>query len=311
MFKRLVKKVLRSVFQGQFNEVVQSQVGAVSDRINYLDFEVSNINRMLRELAADRDIQSRSASQTTSSFDYQWKNLPSDRDLLSNPEFRATVSKNVCQFQGLSEDWFKGKRVLDAGCGNGRFSYGMAMMGAQVTAFDFSEGGVANLQREAKEASLSIDIFRHNILQPLPITEQLDLVWSFGVLHHTGNTHRAFVNIAPHVKDDGLMFLMIYGEPRQNHPEDYTELYHYERLRRKVRNLSFEDAIQVLREDPIVESDKVHGWFDAVSPFINDLHSFEELSGWLRHAGFVDIHKTLESRNLFIVARKAAVTAAS
>ena len=49
----------------------------------------------------------------------------------------------------------------------------------------------------------------------------------------------------------------------------------------------------------------VHGYFDAIAPPINDLHTFEEIEGWLIEAGFVDIKRTVPSRNIHVIGRKA------
>ena len=43
-------------------------------------------------------------------------------------------------------DWFAGKSVLDAGCGNGRWSTAFARLGAQVTAIDRDPNIIAELE---------------------------------------------------------------------------------------------------------------------------------------------------------------------
>jgi hypothetical protein len=48
----------------------------------------------------------------------------------------------------------------------------------------------------------------------------------------------------------------------------------------------------------------VHGYFDAISPPINDLHSFEELESWLIEAGFRDITRTMNARNHHVIGRR-------
>jgi hypothetical protein len=45
-----------------------------------------------------------------------------------------------------------------------------------------------------------------------------------------------------------------------------------------------------------------HGWFDAVSPRINDLLTFEEIAELLARLGFKNIRRTREGRNHHIVA---------
>lgn len=53
------------------------------------------------------------------------------------------------------------------------------------------------------------------------------------------------------------------------------------------------------------EKDYVHGYFDAISPEINDLYRWDEIIGWLKSAGFEDIKRTLSDHpNHHVIARK-------
>jgi len=49
---------------------------------------------------------------------------------------------------------------------------------------------------------------------------------------------------------------------------------------------------------------QVHGYFDAVSPTINDLHRFDELRKWLVGLGFGDVKRTMPGRNHHVVATR-------
>jgi SAM-dependent methyltransferase len=130
-----------------------------------------------------------------------------------------------------------------------------------------------------------------------------DLVWSFGVVHHTGDTKRAVQNVAECVRPGGHLFLMVYGEPRWDHYEDYDEINAYTAMRRDLAALSFDERVAYLRR---VKADAdVHGWFDAASPRVNDLHRFDELAEWLHLLRFTDIRRTCPSRNLFLIARRS------
>ena len=48
----------------------------------------------------------------------------------------------------------------------------------------------------------------------------------------------------------------------------------------------------------------MHGYFDAISPPINDLHTFEELEGWLLDSGFHNIKRTVDARNIHVIAQR-------
>ena len=149
-----------------------------------------------------------------------------------------------------------------------------------------------------------------DLLNPVAIDEQFDLIWCFGVLHHTGDTYRAYKHIAHLAKSGGFMFMMIYGEPRN--ASEYGEINLYEKWRRKTKNLDLLGRYEAIREGlrkgefPVSGEKYAHGYFDAISPAINDLYTFEELEGWMLKEGYHSIKRTLDNRNIFIVGQKGS-----
>jgi len=242
--------------------------------------------------------------QTKDSFDFQWQHLPGGHHLLSDTNFRKNSAGLVCQYTRLPAKWFIGKSVVDIGCGSGRFSWALSSLGATVLSVDCSGAGLQATKRGCKHFP-DHKILLANIIHPLHVDKQFDLVWCFGVLHHTGNTYQALRNMVALVKDGGYLFVMLYGTPRRGRVADYKEVNKYERERRKLKNLSFEDKVQELKKT--VHKDSLHGNFDAFSPTINDLYSKEEIEGWLVRLGFTDIKYTIDKRNHHIVAKKMPV----
>ena len=73
-------------------------------------------------------------------------------------------------------------------------------------------------------------------------------------------------------------------------------------MRRATSGISFDERIAYLRSR--FNDEDVNGWFDAVSPKVNDLHRFDEVREWLLAWGFEDIRRTFDNRNLFVTARR-------
>jgi len=110
-----------------------------------------------------------------------------------------------------------GKRFLDVGSGSGLFSLSARLLGAEVYSFDYDPASVA-CARELKRRYLPSDtlwrIERGSVLDAdfVGSLGQWDVVYAWGVLHHTGDMRRALANVAPRVAPGGRLFLAIYND---------------------------------------------------------------------------------------------------
>lgn len=109
------------------------------------------------------------------------------------------------------EKW-KGKKVLEIGCGIGTDTINFARVGAQVTAVDLSEESLALARRRAEVFDLDIEFYQanaENLTSTVPV-EQYDLVYSFGVIHHTPNPSMAIEQIQQYMNAKSTFKLMVY-----------------------------------------------------------------------------------------------------
>lgn len=267
------------------------------ERLRYLLDEVSDLRIAIRELSAPKAGSHEVQAQTKESFSYQWAEIKEGAHLLGDAAFEATMLELISKYSDFPKTWFPGKRVLDAGCGMGRWSYAFVKLGAEVVAVDQSASGVGHLNKlltnEPKFKAQQADL-----LNPLPFGREFDLAWCYGVTHHTGNTRLATENVAACVKPGGRIMLMIYGEPRKLH--EFTEINTYVEHRRATEDMAFEDKVKYL--EARYPKELVHGFFDAISPKINDLHRFDEIATWLHNLGFTNVRRTLDNRNIHLVA---------
>src|SRR6266545_5892528 len=99
------------------------------------------------DIIPDRMLASLRRRQTLASFDYQWGELPEGDAMLSDPWFRENVDRILVEeLLCVERDWFRGRRVLDAGCGIGRWTLGFLRLGCDVTAVDFSPRALERLR---------------------------------------------------------------------------------------------------------------------------------------------------------------------
>jgi 2-polyprenyl-6-hydroxyphenyl methylase/3-demethylubiquinone-9 3-methyltransferase len=115
----------------------------------------------------------------------------------------------------LGIDRLDGKTFLDIGSGSGLFSLAAHRLGAQVTSFDFDPDSVAcaeQLRERHGSSGGSWQVLRGSVLDTefmnrLPV---YDVVYSWGVLHHTGQMHRAITLAFDRVAAGGLFFIALY-----------------------------------------------------------------------------------------------------
>lgn len=309
--KRKMARALAPTVVPQQDGNLEQRVAYLEEVVRYLDYQVTNQAALLRYLASPVIADLPQVRETRASFDFQWAEIPVGRFMLENEQFRVEAPGYVCEFTGLPAEWFNGKSVIDAGCGLGRYSWALGKLGARVLSLDQSDHGLARTA-EACKAFPGHKTMKVDLLQDLPLTAQVDLVWSFGVLHHTGDTYRAFKNVARWVKPGGMIYLMLYGKPREGIASDYAEINEYDEWRRRTRNMPLGDKLAEVSRHMraggfrVLGEENIHGYFDAISPPINDLYVFEEVEAWLLEAGFTDIRQTVKTRNLHITARRPA-----
>lgn len=268
------------------------------DQCMYLMDENRRLNEAVRLLQAGDALADASyRSPTKASFDFQWQEMPSGAALPSDESFMAGVGDTICGYTQLESDWFQGKRVADVGCGGGRFTLGLLGLGARVTAVDQSEAALDGMARLCSRYADNLTHQRVDLLEWDSVGD-FDLVYCYGVVHHTGNTYLAIRNVARKVRPGGRLFLMVYGLPRVI--GDLEELITYERLRQELRLCSLEQRAHILTER--YGTARAHGYFDAVSPRINDLLSFEELAELLGVLGFENPRITFANRNIHMIA---------
>ncbi|MBM3554994.1 MAG: methyltransferase domain-containing protein, partial [Alphaproteobacteria bacterium] len=110
-----------------------------------------------------------------------------------------------------------GKRFLDIGCGSGVMSLAASELGADVVSFDFDPDSVAcavEIKNRYRPDATTWRIERGSALDGdyLKGLGTFDVVYSWGVLHHTGAMHAALENAAGAVAPGGRLFIAIYND---------------------------------------------------------------------------------------------------
>jgi SAM-dependent methyltransferase len=111
-------------------------------------------------------------------------------------------------------DRWKGREVLEIGCGIGTDTVSFARAGARVTAVELSEKS-AELARQRVEVfglgdRVSIHVGNAEELPALVTPRPFDLVYSFGVIHHSPHPHRIVEHMKRYMTASSELRLMVY-----------------------------------------------------------------------------------------------------
>lgn len=140
-------------------------------------------------------------AETAENFGWQWTHFTQE-----DPKY---VDQFLGWIQPVKPSFFKGKVVLEGGCGKGRHTKLAAEWGARdVVGIDLGAGveSAFGLTRDLPNAHIvQCDIFK------LPFKRVFDHAFSVGVLHHTPDPKAAFISLAGKVRKGGHISAWVYG----------------------------------------------------------------------------------------------------
>jgi len=148
-------------------------------------------------------------------------------------------------FASLAElrTYLRGKRrILDAGCGNGRVTALLrecappdaAVMGIDLVAADVAQRNLAHCS--------NLEVRQADLLGDLSDLGRFDFIYCQEVLHHTANPRRAFLNLCALLESGGEIAIYVYKRkaPAREFVDDY--------VRQQIAGSDYEDAMNVCRE---------------------------------------------------------------
>ncbi len=283
--------------------------------INYLKLvftkadktEVDALYSMLYDIAHDLDgPPSIFVKQTQQTFGFQWGELQEGEAMLSDTWFKENVASLISDHELLMDaNWFKGKNVLDLGCGGGRWSYGLASLGANITAVDVNDSALIATEKALESftgiSKRFIKTPLEDLPKVLPPNEKFDLVWSWGVIHHCNSFNQSLANALSYVKEGGVIYLYLYGRESVSYAEDITmfkKRMYYHSLR------TWKERENYLLAEAKGDKTKIHQLHDMFAPLINRRLEFDFMKKRLEEEGFTDVTRTVNHTEIFIRAVK-------
>ncbi len=152
------------------------------------------------------------------------------RNGFSNPQELATFLKSK-------------RRILDAGCGNGRVTallrrYSSAE-NTEIVGIDLVSAEVARVNLKEYE---NVTVYERDLLGDLRDLGEFDFIYCQEVLHHTADPQSAFHNLCNVLASDGEIAIYVYKKkaPAREFVDDY--------VREKLKSLSYDEAIAVCEQ---------------------------------------------------------------
>ena len=177
-----------------------------------------------------------------------------------------SVLIDLLKRSGFNLKFFKNKKILDIGCGSGRFTLAFAKLGAKLSVgVDLGDDGLKIGKSIAKKNKIkNIKFYKSNVLK-LPFKKNsFDFVFCKGVLHHTGNTYRGLSELKRVLKKNSNAFIYLYGSG--------GIFWRTRKLMRNVmKKIPYDYTIRILNEIgmPARRTIFVDSWYVPIENHIN------------------------------------------
>lgn len=173
------------------------------------------------------------------------------------------------------------ERVIDVGCGGGRYSVALRRLGfAEVVGVDWSTEAIETANARIAEAGISnVSYRRANVLE-LPFGDaEFDVVFSNGVLHHTLDTQRGLNELRRVVRPGGRAWIYLYGRPG-----GLDRLTHY--IARLLLRRSSHEVCRRYCHALGIPANRTFFLLDLWLTPIAEAYSPDEMDEMLKNAGF-------------------------
>ncbi len=155
-----------------------------------------------------------------------------------NGEYKRSIWKGHYSLE-LLDSCCKTGRLLDAGCGSGKYAIPLGMRGFDVVGVDVSLNALKMAGKSIAGRKLDIGLLAANVYQMPFLDSSFDVIWCYGVLQHLLLNERetAISEFRRLLRKGGLLFIEVLGEEDMRYggsevePDTFSRkngiIYHY------------------------------------------------------------------------------------
>ncbi|MFQ5867210.1 MAG: methyltransferase domain-containing protein [bacterium] len=240
------------------------------------------------------------------SFSFEWTIHKTTQ--LDSATGRSESKDTFVEKTGIELEKLRDKIVLDAGCGMGRFMEVVQPYAKEAVGIDLSFA--VNSAYENLKKFDNLHIIQADVLN-LPLKKNsFDYIYSIGVLHHTPDTKKAFMNLAGLLKSGGEIAIWVYSNEKsytciKNKFTDFYRLFTVHIPKKLLWYLShlaipFYYFKKIPKVGTLIDLTfpmsnhcdwkwRVLDTFDWYSPKYQHKHTYREVIHWFKEAGLKDI----------------------
>lgn len=143
-----------------------------------------------------------------------WKNWQDFLTKLDDAKIETAKQYLIAFLNG--EENIRGKTIIDFGSGSGLMSLCFALLGARVTSVDIDDSSIACTELLRKKYNISSEnwmIQKWSVLDKefIAMLGSYDIVYSWGVIHHSGNMWKWLEHIIALTHEDSQLYVAIYN----------------------------------------------------------------------------------------------------
>lgn len=182
----------------ELTEAMDIQTRYMELFLGFSVFKNSNVNRAIDQtLTANHLYETAWTSYSDATYDHSLS--------LAHKRLKAN---------NINESFLTGKRVIDVGCGTGRFAIALAQLGASESiGIDIGTKSILFAEKQKKRFGISNVYFHEMAAADIQFPDgSFDLIISNGVLHHIDNTEGGITEHLRILKEGGTFWLYLYGK---------------------------------------------------------------------------------------------------